>query len=292
MSAQPAELVAAACREWLLMSLPAKVAEVNLTRAAYLTAPFAGPYAVPAGSTLGIIPTANSSTAIPVTLTTGAPTRTAAQLATDINATSGLSGVASADSNGRLKLTSPTPPSGTSVSSKIELRGGVASDINATLGFHKGGEKCVRTPLVTPMHQDVMDGWPLLGVMQSRGKGVVVVVLGDKQTREDVNLRKQQNIVTMDVNVLRQESEQQVDRNREHIYAAARCVFELMLSNSGRRFGRVGDDAIQLVHPSNGRFFAKPLHFATPDAATGKLVGPFFDGAVFTVQIRVQENQS
>lgn len=285
MSVRPEQIAAIACREWLLLGMPAKVAEVNATRFAYLKAPWAGPFAIASGATLGVNVTANSDTFVNVALTSGS--RTATEIAADINGTSGLSGVATVDSADRLTLTSPTAPT-TSAASKIALRGN-AIDINTTLGFTKGGEKCVTTALVAPGNQDIIDGWPLLSDLVSRGPGTVVVIIGDKLTKEADNIHKDQHTVTMDVSVMRIEPASQIHRNREHLYAAVRCVRELMVSTSGRQFGRADVGDIMRVRPSRGaRITAKPLRFGGKDVTPN----PYFDGAVFNVEVVVHERNS
>lgn len=280
MSIAPEQKAAIYCREWLLLGLPAKVAEVNATRAAALKSPWAGPFTITAGQKLGICITQNSDTFVEVSLTAGS--RTATQLAADINGTSGLSGVASADTEGRLLLTSLLAPT-TSAPSKLALRGSTA-DANAALGFTKGGEKCVTTALVASGHNDIIDGWPLLSDLINRGPGTIVVILGDKLTEELPNPRHDEHIVTMDVTVMRCEPQAQVHRNREHLYASLRCVRELMLDGAGRTFGQRASNPIVMVRPSRGRVVAKPYSFGTKDNPN-----PLFDVAVFNTQVRVHE---
>jgi len=282
-SVRPEQIAAIACRDWLLLGMPAKVAEVNATRAAALKSPWAGPFAIAPGATLGINVTQNSDAFVTVALTDGS--RTATQLAADINGTTGLSGVASADTEGRLILTSLLAPT-TSAASKVALRNAVL-DVNATLGFSKGGERCIVTALVAPSHNDIIDGWPLLSDLINRGPGTVVVILGDKVTKELPNPRQDQHIVTMDVSVMRIEPHQQIHRNREHIYAAVRCVRELMLSGEGRRFGRGESGDVQMARPSLGRVVAKPLSFGAKDSPS-----PLFDAAVIQVECRIYERPS
>lgn len=277
---RPEELAAIAMREWLLLGMPAKVAEVNALRFATLKSPWAGPFTIPVGGTLGICITPNSDTFVAVTLTSGS--RTATQLAADINGTSGLSGVASTDTEGRLLLTSLLAPT-TSAPSKLALRGG-ATDVNAVLGFTKGGERRLTTALIAPGNNDIIDGWPLLSDLINRGPGTVVVILGDKLSTPDPNPRKDEHAVSMDVSVMRIEPAQQIHRNREHIYAAVRCVRELMMSNAGMQLGRASVGDIMLARPGKARIVAKPLSFGTKDNPN-----PLFDAAVFNADIRVFE---
>lgn len=280
MSVRPEQIAAIACREWLLLGMPAKVAEVNATRAASLKSPWAGPFTIGASATLGINVTASSDTYVNVALTAGS--RTTTQVAAEINATSGLSGVASVDSADRLVLTSPSAPT-TSAVSKLFLRGS-ALDANTVFGFTRGGERCVTTALVAPGNQDVIDGWPLLSDLCSRGPGTVVVILGDKVTKEAANIHKDQHTVTMDISVLRIEPQQQVHRTREHIYAAIRCVRELVVTTTGRQFGKATVGDIMRVRLSAGRVVAKPFSFGNKEGPN-----PLFDAAIFNASIDVYE---
>lgn len=278
MSIRPEQLAAEYCREWLLLGMPAKVAEVNALRAAQLKSPWAGPFTITAGMQLRINVTQNSTTFVTASLTSGS--RTAAQLAADINGTAGLSGVASADLEGRLLLTSPSPPTA-SAPSKVELQSGTA---NTVLGFTKGGNKRITTALIAPGVDDVIDGWPLVSDLVTRGPGTVVVILGDKVATELPNPRSDEHLVAMDINVMRIEPQMQIHRNREHIYASLRCVRELMLEGAGRTFGARADNPIMLVRPNKGRVVAKPLSLGTKDNPN-----PLFDAAVFNAEVRVFE---
>lgn len=278
MSIRPEQLAAEYCRDWLLLGMPAKVAEVNALRPAQLKSPWAGPFTITAGMKLNISVTQNSTAVVQVSLTAG--TRTAAQLAADVNGTSGLSGVGSADLEGRFLLTSPTPPTA-AAPSKVELASGTA---NTVLGFTKGGNKRITTALIAPGVDDVIDGWPLVSDLVTRGPGTVVVILGDKVSTEDPNPRKDEHLVAMDINVMRIEPQMQIHRNREHIYASLRCVRELLLEGAGRTFGARADNPIMLVRPNKGRVVAKPLSLGTKDNPN-----PLFDAAVFNAEVRVFE---
>ena len=92
----------------------------------------------------------------------------------------------------------------------------------------------------------------------NRGPGTVVVIIGDKTSKELPNPRRDEHLVTTDVSVMRIEPAQQVHRNREHLYASVRCVRELMLSDAGRQFGRAANGDIMLVRPGACRVVAKP----------------------------------
>ncbi len=281
MGVRPEQIAAIAFREWMLMQLPAKVAEINLLRAASLKSPLAGPFTIPAGGTLGVSTAFGSDAYTTVTPTSGV--RTAAQLATDVNSAVG-SAVAGADAQGRFTLTSLLPPTA-STPSAAKLRGSVTTDINALLGFNKGGQRAITTALVAPGHDDVIDGLPQLADLVNRGAGTIVIILGDKTFKPvSANVREEFHLVNMDVAVMRIEPQQQIHRNREHIYASVRCVHELLLSNSGRRLGRELAGDVFKVNPGVGKVTAKPMSFGTKDSPN-----PLFDTAMFNVEVKVFE---
>lgn len=276
------QLVATSLREWLLMQLPAKVAEVNGLRAAVLRAPWAGPYVVPAGRTFGFT-TATGAVFITAVLTSG--TRTATQIAADINTAAGAT-VASEDSAGRLVLTSPLAPT-TAAPSLVRLRGGLASDANSLFGWAMGGELELLTALVTPGGKGIADGWPLLNDLMPNaqsGGSPICVVLGDRESRPArPGPRGDEYLVTIDVSVLRIEPAQQVSRNREHIHSALRCVREVLMQDNGRLLGNVAN-GIQLVLEKSCRVAAKPFTFGDK-----KSPSPFFDAAVLLLEVRAFE---
>ena len=273
----PEELATTALREWLLLRLPAKVTEVNLLRAAVVRAPWAGPYTIPAGGTLGIGVTI-AETFVSVALTSGS--RTAAQLATDINAATGLSGVASADSDGRLVLTSPTPPT-TSTASTVRVRGNTAADVNSVLGLDSGGVRRVTQALVAPGSEGIHDGWPVVmqfGAQQAIGN-VIVALIGDRKTNvSEPGPRGDRAVVTTDLTILLAVG---AHRHPEGIQSAVRCVRELLLSDLGKRLGVAVGPGVQGVLERSGTFVrGKPIAFGTRQSP-----GPLYDAAVMNLDI-------
>lgn len=277
MSAVNVEQIAAdALREHLLLAMPAKCAEVNLTRGAVLTAPWAGPFLIPAGATLGIGVVANNATFKNVPLTAGAA-QTSAQVAADINAVTGLVGTAAVDDQGRWSVTSPTPPS-SSIDSKVELRGTVATDLNATFGFGKGGAKVINSALLAPTYECAFDGWPVTPVFAPRAAvgAYIAFVVGDRTAKpRPGGPRIDQHIIAMDLTILRLDVAEQ-HRRREAIQSAMRCVRECLLSNDGRTL----DARAMLVEEVDGHVSAKPFAFT-------KDFNPLYDGAVLNLSVKI-----
>lgn len=280
------QIAAQALRDWLLWKLPAKVTAVNAARAAALRAPFAGPYVIPASpnNKLAIGVTANDETVVQATLTAGS--RTAAQLATDINATGGLAGVASADDDGRLLLTSPSAPT-TTAPSIIRVRGSGANDVNTVLGWDKGGEKVMVSALIAPAARGILDGWPSVpdfGPGSTVGSPISVVIDDSDLVPVKPDVRRDENTVTFSLTILRAEGLSQVHRNREPIRSAVRCVREVLYQDAGRTLGRARSGDIMLVTERRCRIAAKPFSFGNP-----KSPNPLFDVAVMVVDVRVFE---
>ena len=278
-----AELIArSALRDYLLLRLPAKVTEVNATRAATLRAPWAGPYTIPAASTMGLSVTGSDASFTAFTVTAGS--RTTAQMVTEIN-TAMAGSPASADADDRLLITSPTAPS-TTVPSAVKLRGTTSTDCNAVFGWDKGGEKEVTTALIAPSSRGVADGWPqVLDFGPGAAIGApICCVIGDSSTapvRPDP--RRDEHVVTLDLTVLRLEGLGLSHRNREPILSSLRCVREVLLGETaGRMLGRAGLGDVQMVSEVAAKVAAKPYSFGSP-----KSPGPLFDVAVLVLAIRV-----
>lgn len=276
MSVQAPALAAAALRDWLLLKLPAKVTEVNAARAAVLRAPWAGPYDVPvAGTVLSIRRTYDSAAFEPVSITAS----TTAGIVTEINTALGVT-VASADSEDRLVLTSLLAPTA-DVPSVLELKAGPG---NSLFGFGKSGAKAMTTALVAPGYNDVLDGIPQATDFVSKGPGTIVVIIGDRKFNPLENHRRNEQLVQLDVAVFRAEPHMQVHRNREHIQAAAQCVFEVLLTDTGKQMGRASVGDIVMARQKGGSISGKPFSFGTKNSP-----GPLFDAAAFSLEVRVFE---
>lgn len=145
-----------ALREYLLRTLPAKVATINAGRAAVLKSALAGPFTVPAGLTLKVGTV--KGTYSDVALTSGA--RTATQVAAEIDA--GVAGVTvSVDTQQRLVITSDTLPSGETPSVvALGPDDAVAPAVNALFGWPEQGTLVLRSAIVAPHSDAVWDGNP------------------------------------------------------------------------------------------------------------------------------------
>ncbi len=278
------ELIArSALRDWLLLKLPAKVTEVNATRAATLRAPRAGPYTIPASSTLGLSVTGSDASFTAFNVTAGS--RTTAQMVTEINTAMGGT-PASADVDDRLLITSAVTPS-TTVPSAVKLRGTTTTDCNTAFGWDKGGEKEVRTALIAPASRGVMDGWPLVldfGPQSAIGSPICCVVGDSSSAPVRPDVRRDEYVVTLDLTVMRMEGLGLVHRNREPILQSLRCVREVLLQDAGRQLGRASVGDVMLVTEKAAKVAAKPFSFGNP-----KSPGPLFDVAVMVLEVRVYE---
>jgi len=274
MSVRPEALVCEYLRDWLLMQLPAKVAEVNAARAPVLRSPYAGPYVVTSGMALSISiddPAACTS----VALTTG--TRTATQLAADIEGTSGLSGIATADADGRLVLTGAAPSSAT----QGVYIGPDSTGAAELLGFNPGGERCVRAPLAAPLSSGVADGWPNIldcgpGFWVILGKRASVPVQPGDVRRDSWMAAVEMTIMLKDTNI-------QNSRSREAIEACVQCVQEVLLSDRGRYLGRNGHGDVMKVEEKTCIIPGTPWRASDE---SGNVLG-IFDTATYAISVRV-----
>lgn len=234
MGVRAEQLACSALRDWLLLQLPAKVAAVNALRAPVLQSPYAGPYTVTSGMKLHVALNASDGPFTDVALTAG--TRTAAQVASDVNGTAGLSGVASADSDGRLLLAGAAP------TAAIEgvSAGPDSTGANALFGWDAGGEKVVANPVAAPTYKGVADGLP---VVPDMGPGFWVILGRRSSVPVQPDVRRDEYLVTVDVLVMHRETNVFVHRSREHIHSVVRCIREVLLTDRGRHLGReaVGD---------------------------------------------------
>lgn len=247
------QLAASSLREYLLATLPAQVTAKNLTRAATLTTPQAGPWTIPASGSISV--TLNGTDYTACALTSGS--QTAAQLASTVNTAMGAT-VASALTDGRLRLTSTTPPVSPSTNSVI----GIAADASgaaAILGFDAAGEMQTRAPLVAPTNAGIMDGEPQ--VMPPFSAGRMVVILRDREDAE-VQLRRDERLATLEMLVYVPLATQNYHADREEIQAACACILNVLATTSGRQFARtstndVGFTSVKQVKVSGSQWGVK-----------------------------------
>lgn len=286
------EIACRALHSWLLSMLPSKVTEVNLTRAAVIRAPYAGPYVFAAGATLGLNQTANSDTFTQTSFSTGS--QTTAQVVTAINAAMGATVAAAeevyAAGPTRLVLTSTAAPL-TAAASVLSVRGGVnATDANTVFGWDPGGEKVTTTALVAPGSRGVCNGAPVVpdfGPSGVDGGSPIVIIIGDRASRPiQPAVRRDEYVVSVALDILRVEPQQQVHRDREHIHAAVRCVRELLLTDAGRQLGRAGLGDVMLVTETQAKISGRPFGYTDRE---GNAISPLFDGCAMLLEIKVFE---
>lgn len=264
--------VARVCRDYLLRTLPAKVAALNT--AAILRAPYAGPYVIAAGRTL----TLNvGGSDVPVALTSG--TRTATQVAADINAS--ITGLASEDLQGRLLLTSQAAPS-IGTPSVIRVQPDPSAAINEVFGWERGGSWVVVSALAAPTYRAFCDGWPIHPSFG--GPGVINIVIDDRRSAPtQPGPRHDEYIVDLDLVVFRADPDS-YQASKEGIHRAVQAVRELLLSDTGRRFG-IEDTAIGLVEERGLTVKGAPISFEN-------MPGIQYDAAVLRLGVRIFERQS
>ena len=231
-NATAAQLACDALRAYLLASLPAQVTLRNADRAAELITPQAGPWTIPAAAAVSV--TVDGTTFLPAALTSGS--RTASQLATEINTATGLTAF-SATTDGRLKFLSPTAPSSPSTNSVV----GYAADATNTLtalGFDTSGEMVVRSPLVAPTNQGVMDGEPK--VLPPLANGRMIIMLGDREDARFQSSRRDEREARIAMHVFVPVTGTEGNADREMIQSAVACVANVLFSASGRQFATAG----------------------------------------------------
>ncbi len=274
------QLAARALRDWLLWQLPAKVTAVNAARFASVRAATPGPYTIPSGATLGLSWTYNDAGFEAFAVTAGS--RTTAQMVTQINAETGTS-VASADADDRLLVTSALAPTA-AAPSKLWVRGGTSTDCNSVFGWDPGGEKELLTALVAPGLKGVCNGLPQQPDFGPAG--VVAVVIGTRSSKPvSGGPRRDEFTVTLDLDVLRIDPQQQASRTREHIESAVRCVREVLLTTAGRQLGRARNGDIMLVDVLSTVVSATPHKFKSKEPISN----PLFEGAAMQLSVRVNE---
>lgn len=273
MSVEPEAKAARWCREWLLLKLPAKVAELNLLRAAVIRAPFAGPYVFAAGTKIGV--RNSTGTAVDVTMTTGS--RTTAQCVTEINTALGAT-VCSADSADRLVFTATVPPSA-GVDSSIFLQPpATGTGCLSVFGFDAGGVRAVNSALAPPTYNSISDGRP---IGPDTGNGFMVYI-DDRHATPVEQSRRDMHVVGLDLAILRVDKNLSSHRSREHIQACLRAVREVLLTGDGKTLGHAGE--VQFIEINDGHVFGAPFSFGTE-----KDPGPLYDGAELKLQIQIHE---
>jgi hypothetical protein len=271
------QLAARSVREHLLASLPAKVAEVNATRAAVLMAAVAGPYLISADQKLYVSVTGQDDSPVTVSLTAGAA-RTAAQVAADVNATPGLVGVGTSDALGRLVLTSTTAP--TSGTSYVGVSAGDGA-ANSVFGWDEGGDGVTRAMLTAPSSKGVADGWPLLNDM---GAGFWVIIGDRESVPVSPHPRKDEYIVALELAVFCPVTNEQAHRDREAIHSCIRCVRECLLTDAGLQAGRAASGDVMLISEKAARIPGRPWKMKGADVPNA-----LFDVAAMQLNVRVFE---
>lgn len=273
---RPEALAVEALREYLLAKLPAKVAALNATRKATLKSALQGPFVITSGMTLTLSPVGHEAVGTAVLLTTG--TRTAAQVAADINTASVVGITASDDSAGRLVLTATAIPA-PGAPSVICVQSDGDTGVNALFGWESGGEHLDRAALVAPSWRGVVDGEWLVAPDMGGGFWVALRDRASKQVEPD---RRGEFLVTIPVEVVRPfGSNATPHRDREAISACLQAVREIITDTSeGRQLGRAAQGDVQYVRVTAVNIAAEP--FAAP--AKG---GAFFDVAGMTVTVRI-----
>lgn len=282
MSQEPEALAVRALRSFLLAALPAKCAELNGLRQAALVAAYAGPYVVQAGAQLRVSAVSREDAGTLVTLPSGAAV-TADTIATAINAASPTSLVASADSAGRLVLTSTLGPAST-LPSVVDVKPAAIAGSNRIFGWDDGGEYDARAALIAPGFRGVADGWPTSAPDMGRS---FWVILGDRvgvQVQPDT--RRDSTLVTIDLIIMQPAESGFTNRNREGISACVRAVRELLGPDSARYLGRVGQGDVMFSTLGKVTIPGKP--FAFIDAGSDSMVPNLtFDFASASLTVRV-----
>jgi hypothetical protein len=263
-------------RRWL----PAKVAALNALRQAVLTSALSGPFTIPSGAVLRLQGTGSSPTN--VTLTSGS--RSATQVAADINAASVPGITASADAVGRLVLTSTAAPAASAPSIVIVAQDTGPTGSNAALGWAEGGEHFETVALAAPSWRGVVDGRPLTAPDMGQGFWVMV---GNRTARPtDRGIRRDTYNVAVLVDLWRPWSiHAPPHRTREAISSCVRAVRELVESDDGRYLGRQGAGDVQMVTVDAVTVTGDPLQL-------NESPGVLFDTAQLTLTIRVFQRSS
>jgi hypothetical protein len=274
----PEQVTVSALREWLVFTLPARVASINATRGAQLKSASAGPFVLNGVLKLSAV---GLDDATPLSINFSG-TYTADDIAFAVNSqTPGF--VGSVDSWGRLVLTAPAPIDATG-STMCALAG----PLNAVFGWstNGGGEVVHREWLVAPSWRGVMDGQPL--PQQDLGDGFWVII-GDRAAQSNVGTdrgnRRSIFDVTVHVDVMRSLGMNQSPlRDREAISACVRAVREVICDDATKRqLGRAAFGDIIFADVSTTAIAAQAFQ---ANQARGSF---YFDVAGLEVTLRVNQ---
>lgn len=262
---------------YLRRYLPAKVTALNALRPAVLTSALAGPYTIPVGAVLNLAAYGGEEPTTAVALTSGS--RTAAQVAADIEAI-GVPGLtASADTFGRLVLTADDAPEEGVPSCVIVGQDVGPTGSNEVLGWAEGGEHFETQGLVSPSWRGICDGRPLTAPDMGQGFWVMVGNRTAKPTHPGI--RRDTYLVTMTVDLWRPWSASAPPhRSREAISSCVRAVRELVEADDGRYLGRQAFGDVQLATVDTVSIAGDPLFLS-------EVPGVLFDVASLTITVRV-----
>jgi len=266
------DIAVQAIREHLLMFLPAKVAELNTLRPAVLKSAYVEPFTFPAATSLklGI----NRDGSSPTTCAMTAGTRTAAQVAFDINSASPPGLVATFDRDGRVILTASAKPAQDAPSVVCALAD--TTGANLILGWSPGGETVLYSALVAPTNAGVMDGWP----MASPETGQAFwLILDERQSVQIEPLRRYEYLVTIPILCFKPELGMGTHRSREGVSMVVRAVREVLHTLRGRYAGHEGFGDVMLVQVTNVFIPGKAFSFKGENV--------LYDTASLTITARV-----
>lgn len=274
MSGSPLQIATNALRDWLILSLPLKVNEVNSDRTARLVAGSAGPYEVVAN--LSFAASRSGPWETPA-LTTGV--RTATQVADELNL-SFNDLIASVDAEDRLVISGEAPSSGTGLIGCVAIQADTVA--NAPFGWSAGGEHVTSAPLRPPTRNGVCDGNPLYPFDNSQGFWVVIDDRECTLWPDETARRRNEFMCTFQVNIYRPDVNVQPYRSREAIASCARAVREVLQTNEGIQLGRAVNGDIIVTDVVSEKISGTPFTFSnskTPNLA--------FDIASLVIRIKV-----
>jgi hypothetical protein len=268
--------------------LPAKVLEVNNARAAFIRSTTAGPFVIPSSFVLQLSFTAVNVDENPASFGAypliASGSRTAAQVASDVNASSSVGTIATVDVEGRLVITSPFVPS--AVTDNVSL---VVVAPNAAVagldvfGWDRGGEKERRSPIYPPTRSAVLDGWPQSPVAQI-GQGFVVVIGGRPAKMWGPVLRRDEYEVELNVALFHFVDAAEAGLGREHISSVVRCVREVLMTDRGHLLGRESQKDVMLALVKGSDISERPFKWLD-----GQAPNSLFDVGSVDISVRVFE---